>query len=88
MEIRKRPPSTLKNVEGAPPGEVLMEIRERPPSTLKNVDGGPPGPRGRVRSPSGIRKVCCKTTWVALIEVTPLTNLILPALISVMSYGP
>jgi hypothetical protein len=39
MEIRERPPSTLKNVDGTP-REVVTEIRECPPSMLKNVDGG------------------------------------------------
>jgi hypothetical protein len=62
-EILERPPSTLKNIDGGPPWEVLTEIQERPPSTLINVNCGPPGPRGRVQSPSGIRKVCCKSTW-------------------------
>jgi hypothetical protein len=33
LEIRDRPPSMLRNIDGGPPWEVLTEIRERPPLT-------------------------------------------------------
>jgi hypothetical protein len=43
LEIRERPPSTLKNIDSGPPWRVLTEIWECPPSMLKNIDGGPLG---------------------------------------------
>jgi hypothetical protein len=47
MEIRERPPSTLRNVDGAPPPyEVLLENLLALTITTRNGDGGPPGPRG------------------------------------------
>jgi hypothetical protein len=46
LEIQEHPPSTLGNVDGGTPWEVLTEIREHLPSTFKNIEGRPPGPRG------------------------------------------
>jgi hypothetical protein len=49
-EIRGHPLSTLKNIDGGPPCEVLSEIWERPPSMLKmstvNTLGGAVGDPG------------------------------------------
>jgi hypothetical protein len=41
MEVRKRPPSTLRSVDSGPREVPEMEVRERPPTTLRNIDGGP-----------------------------------------------
>jgi hypothetical protein len=43
LEVRERPPSTLRNIDSGPRKESELEVREHPPSTLRNVDGGPPG---------------------------------------------
>jgi hypothetical protein len=55
LEIRERPPPTVRNVDGGGPREVPeLKIRERPPSMLRNVDDGPP--RGvRVGDPGAQR---------------------------------
>jgi hypothetical protein len=41
LKIQERPPSTLRNVDGAPWEVLELKIREHPPSTLRNIDGGP-----------------------------------------------
>jgi hypothetical protein len=38
LEVRERPPSTLRNVDGGPPGDARAGDSE-----VGDVDGGPPG---------------------------------------------
>jgi hypothetical protein len=54
LELRERPPSTLRNIDGGPPGGVGAGGPEHPPSTLRNIDGGPLG-GARARGPGAQR---------------------------------
>jgi hypothetical protein len=46
LEVLKRPPSTLRNVDGGPREVPELEVQERPPSTLRNVGDEPMGGAG------------------------------------------
>jgi hypothetical protein len=43
VKIQERPPSTLSNVDGGPPGGAGAGDPGAPTINIKNVDGGPPG---------------------------------------------
>jgi hypothetical protein len=60
LELRERPPSTLRNVDGGPREVSERNARERPPSTLRNIDGRPrkvPELKVREQPPSTLRDV-------------------------------